>query len=143
MRKSLGFTLIELLVVVAIVAILAAIALPSYSNFIRKSRRADVQSSMQDVALKEERFRADCSTYASAFSGTCPGVATLVFPASPYTSSHYTLAPSAGSATGYTITATAQGSQASDKANGTSCTTLTYVLAAGQITKSPADCWSK
>ena len=142
MRKSRGFTLIELVIVVAIIAILAAIALPSFMNQIRKSRRADALQAMQQIALFEERFRADCSTYANAFNFACPVVLTPVFPANPYTSTYYTITIPTGTTTGYQISAAAVGTQANDKANGTVCTPLTYSFTAGVVAKTPADCWA-
>jgi type IV pilus assembly protein PilE len=45
-----GFTLIELLVVIVVVAILAAVAVPAYTDQIRKSRRADAQNDIMQVA---------------------------------------------------------------------------------------------
>ena len=136
MSKQRGFTLIELVVVIAIIAILAAIALPSYTSYIRKGRRSAAEGSLQQIALKEERFRADNPTY----SGTWTDVGGD--PTDQYYK--YTLAPLAGPPATYTATATALGNQANDKAQGTSCTPLTYdfgVTTAGVITKLPAGCW--
>jgi len=146
--RNRGFTLIELVIVVAIVAILAAIALPSYLSQLRKGRRSDVEQAMLQAAMLQERFRADCPTYASAFGFTCATVATLSFASSPYTSGYYTVTTTtaAGSeSTAYTITATASSgkSQVNDTANGTACTPLTYTYSAGTTTKSPSDCWAK
>jgi type IV pilus assembly protein PilE len=67
-RRHNGFTLIELVIVVAIVAILAAIALPAFADQIRKSRRSEAISKMQDVQLRLERYRVDHPNYAAGYS---------------------------------------------------------------------------
>jgi len=144
-KKDRGFTLLELMVVVAIIAILAAIAIPSYANFVRKARRSDVQTSLQQIALFQERFRADCSTYANGFGFVCPAGAPT-FPANPYSSGRYTVTIVSGSTTSFQIKAVAIGDQANDKALGTACTTLLYdfgVTTPGAITATPAPCWAK
>lgn len=53
--KSQGFTLIELMIVVAIIAIIASVAYPSYQDSIAKSRRADAQASLLELAQFMER----------------------------------------------------------------------------------------
>src|SRR5882724_411021 len=53
---SRGFTLVELMVVIVIASILMAIAIPSYKNSIRKSRRTDAKTALLDLAGREERF---------------------------------------------------------------------------------------
>lgn len=52
-----GFTLLEVLVVVAIVGILAAIAYPSYQEYIIKTRRGDMQSEMLRIAQEAQRYQ--------------------------------------------------------------------------------------
>jgi len=145
--RNRGFTLIELLIVVAVIAILAIIALPSYLSQVRKARRSDVEQAMMQTAMLQERFRAECPTYASSFGFTCATVATLSFSSSPYTGGYYTVTTStvaATNSTAYTITATAIAgkSQTNDTASGTSCATLTYTYSAGTVSKTQPACWS-
>jgi prepilin-type N-terminal cleavage/methylation domain-containing protein len=63
-----GFTLLELMIVVAIIAVLAIIAIPSYTQYIRKSHRADALQRMQQIALAQERFRAENPGYTTDWS---------------------------------------------------------------------------
>lgn len=65
MKKQVGFTLIELMVVVAIVAILAAVAFPSYQDSVRKTRRADAKEALTSAAALQERYFFTHNAYAS------------------------------------------------------------------------------
>lgn len=81
-----GFTLIELMVVVAVIAILASIALPSYQESVRKSRRAQAKADLVEYAQLAERFRTANNTYVGA---TFPSA---VSPREPGATARYTLA---------------------------------------------------
>ena len=66
MNRFRGFTLIELMIVVAIVAILAAIAVPSYSDYVRRGRITEAISALSGMRVKLEQFFQDNRTYAGA-----------------------------------------------------------------------------
>jgi type IV pilus assembly protein PilE len=101
MRNSGGFTLIEVMVTVAIIAILAAVAYPSYQNYIIRANRSAAQSFMLEVSSRQERILLDARAYAA-------NIAALGISPPPSVSANYTIdsALVAGPPPGYTITAT-------------------------------------
>src|SRR2546430_1240950 len=62
-KKSVGFTLIELMITVVVIAILAAIAYPSYQDHLRKGRRASAQAFMVDAANRQQQYLLDARNY--------------------------------------------------------------------------------
>ena len=135
-----GFTLIELMIAVAIAAILAAIALPSYQDSIRKSRRADAVNALQQIQIEQEKLRANCTTYAATLTGTI-ACGVLGYPSATSQDGYYTLALSSVTATGFTATATAVAGMS--QANDTGCTSMVLTVNGLSLTKTPAACWSK
>lgn len=69
--RAAGFTLLELMIAVAIVAILAAIALPSYSDYIKRAKLVEAQNALADFRVKMEQYYQDHRDYGT---GTTCGV---------------------------------------------------------------------
>jgi type IV pilus assembly protein PilE len=74
--RTRGFTLIELIIAVAIVGILAALALPAYTSYIARARRADARTQLLQVAQYMQRFYAANDRFDQDRSGT--SVATAI-----------------------------------------------------------------
>ncbi len=127
-----GFTLIELMITVAIIGILASIALPSYQDSVRKSRRNDAQGVLLGLANAMERHyttnnNSYCDAGGAGGSDLCGSPGTnddgtpSIYTIPPETASYYIIAISNTiDANSYTLTADRTGAQSNDK-----CGTLT------------------
>jgi type IV pilus assembly protein PilE len=100
-RRSCGFTLIELMVTVAIVAILAAIAYPSYTDYVIRGRLSEATSAMQESRVRMEQFFLDNRTY----TGGCAAIG--LGSAAPRGT--FSMSCASADANSYTITATGSG----------------------------------
>lgn len=76
MNKQKGFTLIELMIVVAIIAILAAVAYPSYQDSVTKARRSDAKADLVTLANFMERYFSENYQYNQS-NATPPVAVTL------------------------------------------------------------------
>jgi type IV pilus assembly protein PilE len=133
-----GFTLIELMITVAVIAILAAVAIPAYQDYARRGKRPDGRALLQAAAFAQEKYRLNNTSYASVTTdlvGACPGSG-----ACNSQQGNYSLAISGASGTGYTLTANASSaSQLGD----TGCTAIVYAMTGGTVSTTPAACWSR
>jgi type IV pilus assembly protein PilE len=134
-----GFTLIELLIAVAVIAILAAIAVPTYQNHMLKSRRTDAHAALSSLQLEMEKFRGSCTSYPDTVSNAddCAG-GTIDF-SSTSNDGHYTISITAATANSYTLSADPTGVQADD--TGCDPMTITVNNSNPRGDKGPADCW--
>jgi len=105
-RAQSGFTLIELLVVVAIVGILAAIALPSYAEYVTRSRIIEATTALSDARQRTEQQFLDTRTYANC--QTAADAAQLPMPKDSGGNYAFTLT-CAGAVATYTLTAAGNG----------------------------------
>ncbi len=104
--RTRGFTLLEVMITVAIVGILAAIAYPSYQNYMKRSHRSAAQTLMIDLANREQQYLLDNRSF---LGGGASAVTTLLSPVPVPTevSTYYdvTIAAGVGPPPTFTITA--------------------------------------
>jgi len=135
-RRQRGFTLIEMMIAMVVIAILAAIAFPSFQDQLRKSRRADGFAALALLQQAQERWRANSPTYTATIGSGGLGLSTTS------KDGHYTLAVT-GTPTATNYTATATAASGSSQANDSGCTTLTVTVTNGNADPTPAACWNR
>jgi len=74
MQHKKGFTLLELMITVAVIAILAGIALPSYSDYVTRSKFAEATGNLADLRVKMEQYYADNRRYSTTAGGGICGI---------------------------------------------------------------------
>lgn len=139
MVRTKGFTLVELMIVVAIVAILAAIAVPSYNDYITRSKLQEAQTSLSALRVNMEQYYQDNRIYTTAAgSGVCgiPGGAVPTVPNAKYFTYACVAADQTFSVTANGVAATAGFSFTLDQSN----TKTTAGVGAGW-TAPGANCW--
>ena len=84
MHQQRGVTLIELVVVMIIVGILAAVAIPTYRNYVIRSQRSDAKDALLALATQQEKFYLQCNSYANAIAAVATSMYATV-PSRPTT----------------------------------------------------------
>ena len=129
-NRSQGFSLIELMIAVVIVGILAAIAIPMYSDYVTRSRRADGQATLMQIAQELER----CYTQFSKYNDNSCSVVNGGVVSETSDQGFYVVTANKLDESAFTLTATPQNEQADD----TDCGELKLTHLGNQL---PPDCW--
>jgi type IV pilus assembly protein PilE len=144
-RHPHGFTLVELMIVVAIVAILAAIAVPQYRKYVQKSNRATAKSALLDLSRREETYYSTNNSYtlnlvSLGYNNITNNQIQVPNSSNPtYTIAFTAPATSGSSASTYTASATPTGSQTGD-----GCGTYSVDYLGNQLpatTSGGSSCW--
>nr|WP_145545077.1 type IV pilin protein [Variovorax boronicumulans] len=133
-RRARGFTLIEMMITVAIAAILVAIALPNYTEYVRRGARAEARAGLQQAAQWLER--------GATARGTYPLAADFPANLTRVPSNRYLISLASADGATFTLTATRQGAQTGDKCGDF---TLTNTGVRGNVnnTDTVQNCWNR
>ena len=124
-----GFTLIELMIVVVVISILSAIAMPAYTDYVKRGKAAEATATLADMRIKMEQFFQDNRSY---IGGACAPTSTVKY---------FTYTCSSGpSATAYTLNAAGKASESVDQSNVKTSTFDGTVGATCWLTKKGGTC---
>lgn len=149
LNHSKGFTLIELMIVVAIITIVAAIALPAYSDYVTRAKRADGKTALATLQLAQEKVRANCPFYAQGISTvtSCGATASATTMAGDTTSpdGYYTLSVSSATATAstYVLVATPTATQLDPECGNLVINESGEKAVTGTASATPDRCWKR
>lgn len=138
LRRVAGFTLLELMIVVVIIAILSAIAIPSYRQYVLRGHRTDATRALQDLAAREENYYFAKNAYSKVLTTDLNGSANMA-------GTYFNITIPSASSTDYTLRADAIGTQEQD----TTCAFFTLDRAGNSLSASAggadtsATCWGK
>jgi len=138
LKAPKGFTLIEVMIVVVIVSILAAVALPAYSDYVTRGRIPDATSTLSTKRVKLEQWFQDNRDYTT--SADCPTTTDST------TSRYFDFTCTNRAATTYTLNATGKGPMVGflytlDQ-SGAKTSTISAGAPSGWSTPSPNTCWT-
>lgn len=136
-RRQQGFTLIEVIIAMAILAILAAIAIPNYTEYVQRGRRADAKAALLQIAQWQERRRTETNAYATTDADIPVALRTVP----PTGTTLYNISVGTGTPP-YILTATRAGPMAADPCGNFTLTGLgSRGTASG--TRSADECWAR
>lgn len=136
-----GFSLVEMLIAMVVLAILAAIAVPTYNESVRKSRRSEAFTALATLQQAQERWRNNQAAYASSVTASPTDDPPGLGLSDETPGGYYTVSIDAANATGYT--ATAYGKDDTSQAQDTACRALRVRMTGGNLTYAgctAADC---
>ena len=136
-RSARGFTLIELMIVVAIIAIISAIAVPMYGNYVQKSRRTDAKAKLMEVAQSLER----CFTQFSKYNDSSCNVVTSGAVSLNSDEGFYTITTTNLTSTTFTLEANPPDTSPQDNDADCETLTLTHLGERGATGADSDNCW--
>ena len=141
-RAARGFTMVELVITMAVVAILTAIALPAYTQYVQRSHRNDARMALMRAAQWMERYRTDWGSYRNATNLPVLPADMVTSPPPGSGKTQYNLSV-VSAATTFTLTAT-RNSSGMMKSDSCGELTLTQDGRRGRTGTAPLDqCWTR